>query len=474
MPLHLTTLPPSKVRVEALDGCEPYVKIEWKRPPTDHICPVEIERYLISCTSLDSSVTHLASGTESSAEISVVANENYLCSMTSISKDAGESRTVYSRPVAYRYPQKCLPSAPTNVETRFDGSFEQDSRKVTWSPALSPNSPVLNYNVSCVSGDMESSTLVPGDSFSAIVSELELGSNFYTCTLTAITAAGSGPTSLPSEPFVTPAVIEMEKYPTTPSDASYGVWLVDRFEPAVWDRISYEGKTNVLLAGVDKIDVDTASSFYNNQGRQFRFNESININDSIVQSGSMFIPSAWAEVDLTDSNTWKTATFWSSIYAPPGRQGQGPFSVVGFKNAPFKGLANSNDQDGSSSYIQFVAWDPNNGYWAVDPTIFPVLFDQWNEFVVKMTIKEAGPSSSTSRTISYLYYINGDLVASFPDISLEDGLTDLVFLANTVNACSGFSNYNEDVCDKTQPGNSCCTGSTYDSHRTLNGYIIRG
>eukprot|EP00890_Picochlorum_soloecismus_P005948 jgi/Picsp_1/6354/NSC_03703-R1_---NA--- len=249
MPLHLTTLPPSKVRVEALDGCEPYVKIEWKRPPTDHICPVEIERYLISCTSLDSSVTHLASGTESSAEISVVANENYLCSMTSISKDAGESRTVYSRPVAYRYPQKCLPSAPTNVETRFDGSFEQDSRKVTWSPALSPNSPVLNYNVSCVSGDMESSTLVPGDSFSAIVSELELGSNFYTCTLTAITAAGSGPTSLPSEPFVTPAVIEMEKYPTTPSDASYGVWLVDRFEPAVWDRISYEGKTNIRIPG---------------------------------------------------------------------------------------------------------------------------------------------------------------------------------------------------------------------------------
>lgn len=228
------------------------------------------------------------------------------------------------------------------------------------------------------------------------------------------------------------------------------------------------------MAGVDKDDVDITSSFTNNQGRQYRFKESINVNDSIVQSGSMFIPSAWSVVDLADTSTWKTATFWSSIYAPPGQQGQGPFSVVGFKNAPFKGLANSDDQDGSSNYIQFVAWDPNNGYWAVDPTNFPVLFDQWNDFVVKMTIKEADPSSSTSRTISYLYYINGDLVAEFADISLDDGLTDLVFLVNTVNACSGFSNYNEAVCDKTVPGNSCCTGSTYDSYRTLDSYIVRG
>ena len=386
------------------------------------------------------------------------------------------------------------------MKTQFDGSLEQNTRKVMWSPAFSPESPVLEYHVSCVSGAMESSEVVSGDSYSAIVSGLELGSNVYTCTVVATTAAGSGPTSLPSEPFATPDIFALEKYPTTPSNASFEVWLVDRFEPAVWEKISYEGKTDVrklpyypyirsqhrqltssiawlqvLMAGVDKIDVDTTSSFYNNQGRQYRFNESININDTIVQSGSMYIPSAWSVVDLSDSNTWKTATFWSSLYAPPGQSGQGPFSVVGFKNAPFKGLANSEDQDESSNYIQFVAWDPSFGrYWAVDPTDFPVLFDQWNDFVVKMTIKEADPSSSPSRMISYQYYINGDLVAEFPDNPLVDGLTDLVFLINTVNACSGFSNYNEAVCDKTLPANSCCTGSTYNSYRTLDAYIIRG
>ena len=63
------------------------------------------------------------------------------------------------------------------------------------------------------------------------------------------------------------------------------------------------------MAGVDKDDVDITSSFTNNQGRQYRFKESINVNDSIVQSGSMFIPSAWSVVDLADTSTWKTATF---------------------------------------------------------------------------------------------------------------------------------------------------------------------
>jgi hypothetical protein len=145
----------------------------------------------------------------------------------------------------HRYPQKCLPSAPTDVKTQFDGSLEQNTRKVMWSPAFSPESPVLEYKVSCVSGDMESSKLVPGDSFSAIVSGLELGSNVYTCTVTAITAAGSGPTSLPSEPFVTPDILTLEKYPTPSNNASFGVWRVDRFKPAVWEKISYEGKTDV-------------------------------------------------------------------------------------------------------------------------------------------------------------------------------------------------------------------------------------
>jgi len=68
----------------------------------DHICPVEIDEYVISCASLDNSTTHVASEAESSAEISVLANEKYLCSMKSISKDDGESRTVHSRPVVYR------------------------------------------------------------------------------------------------------------------------------------------------------------------------------------------------------------------------------------------------------------------------------------------------------------------------------------------------------------------------------------
>lgn len=131
------------------------------------------------------------------------------------------------------------------MATQFDGSLEQNTRKVTWSPAFSPNSPVLKYNVLCVSGDMESSALVSGDSFSAVVSDLELGSNVYTCTVTAITAAGSGLTSTPSKPFATPAILEMEKYPSTGSSAPYGVWLVDRFEPAVWDKMSYNGKTDV-------------------------------------------------------------------------------------------------------------------------------------------------------------------------------------------------------------------------------------
>jgi hypothetical protein len=67
----------------------------------DHTCPVEIEKYVISCSSLSNSVTQYASGTDYSAEVSVVPNEKYLCSIKSVS-DAGESRAVYSRPVIYR------------------------------------------------------------------------------------------------------------------------------------------------------------------------------------------------------------------------------------------------------------------------------------------------------------------------------------------------------------------------------------
>lgn len=367
-----------------------------------------------------------------------------------------------------RYPEKCRPSSPSNVTTVFDGSFSQDSRKVLWSAAASLDSPIIKYKVSCQSGSLESSTVVSGDSLQAIVTGLEFNST-YSCTVTAVTAAGSGPVSDPSDPFDTPSPVTISRYPTASTSAPYNVWLVDRKKPAVWTSIAeYEGKADVLMAGVNSEDVDTTSSFYNTQGRQYRFNNSINIGATIVQAASLYIPSTWSQVNLSDSSTWKAATFWTSIYAPPDESGQGPFSVIGFKNAPFDGLANSADQDASSDYIQFVAWDPVNGYWAIDPNDFPVKFDQWNDLVVKLAVK----GDATSKTVSYQYFVNGEKAVEFSDIPLDNSFTDLVFLINTVNACSGFSNYNGAICDKNAPGNTCCTGSTYDTYRTLDAYLM--
>ncbi|KAI8112288.1 hypothetical protein M9434_003611 [Picochlorum sp. BPE23] len=467
LPLHSITMPPTHVHVDTLDSCDPSLSVSWKEPLVDYICPVDITHYKVSCNSANDAVTKMVSDSVLSTELPVIAGEKYLCSVESISH-IGKSRKIYGRPVTYRYPEKCLPSSPSNVTTEFAGSFAQDSRKVLWSAAGSPDSPILNYKVSCQSDSLESSTLVPGDSLQAIVTGLELNST-YTCTVTAITAAGPGPISDPSDPFVTPSLVTINKYPTGPANASYEVWLVDRKKPDVWTSISeYEGKANVLITGVKDEDVDTTSSFFNNQGRQYRFDRSIKTGDTIVQAASLYIPSTWSQVNLSDSSTWKTATFWSSIYAPPDESGQGPFSVFGFKNAPFKALANANDQDASSDYVQFVAWDPTQGYWAIDPNDFPVKFDQWNDLVVKLAVK----GDLSSRTVSYQYFVNGDLAVEFPDIPLDNSLTDLVFLVNTVNACSGFANYNDAICDKNAPGNSCCTGSTYDTYRTIDAYFV--
>lgn len=217
---------------------------------------------------------------------------------------------------------------------------------------------------------------------------------------------------------------------------------------------------------MNKADVDTSSSFYNNQGRQYRFNRTdpITIGDTIIQANSLYIPSSWKTVDLDNSSTYKTATFWSSIYNPPPSTGQGPFTVFGFKNVPFSGLTNQADQNATSDYMQFVAWKPNFGYYALNPKDFPVVYDGWNDLVMTVDVKEG---TSTSRSGTYTYYVNGRLAATFENISIDDSVQDIVFLINTVNGCAGFTNYNAAVCT----GSNCCIGSTYDTYRTIDGYI---
>ena len=123
------------------------------------------------------------------------------------------SLTARDSSLNYRYPSKCLPSAPSGVTaSNVDGQLLQ--RTVSWTAATSPDLGVTGYKAYCkVNGGTNSTATVDADATSAIVGsgsapnqELEQGKS-YVCGVYAYNDAGDGPPGEDSTSFKTDVLI---------------------------------------------------------------------------------------------------------------------------------------------------------------------------------------------------------------------------------------------------------------------------
>ena len=138
-----------------------------------------------------------------------------------------------------------------------------------------------------------------------------------------------------------------------------GQWYVDRFAPAAFDSVSFQG-TNRLHVGVSAGDYQ-ASSFYNTQGRKL-YLAAATVGSRV--SAQLYIPAVWASQNVSPS-------MWLTLYDNVGEASDYP--VIAFFSS-----------GSGDSYFRVFDGNLAYPYWMNLST--PVAWDSWNTLSIDFTV----------------------------------------------------------------------------------------
>jgi hypothetical protein len=166
-----------------------------------------------------------------------------------------------------------------------------------------------------------------------------------------------------NQPFDTP--------PTLSATQAPGVWYIDRYQPATFDKYTFGGE-NVLRLGISAANAAANrggqnGTFYNTQGRKFDL-----ASDVTVLYGDLYIPADWATKHRR-SDLWATTDVVD-------------YPIIGFANT-----------EGNNPTFRY--WDGATGWVNLSQ---PIAYNSWTKF--KMVLSGG----------QVTYYINGVSVASAP------------------------------------------------------------